>query len=68
MKFFLLLTLVTVASAQTLWTDAFLYWVQMPMVKEGSFEAIFRDEQADPDNSCWNAFNQMRFYYAKLPG
>ena len=68
MKFFLLLTLVTVASAQTLWTDAFVYWAQNPVVQEGSFEALFKDELVDPSNSCWNAFNQMRFYVAKLPG
>ena len=57
MKFFLLLTLVTVASAQTLWTDVFVYWAQNPVVQEGSFEALFKDELVDPSNSCWNAFN-----------
>jgi len=38
------------------------------LVREGSFEAAFKDEQRDPSNSCWNAFNQMRTYYEKLPG
>ena len=68
MKFFILFTFTVMVSAQTMWTDAFLYWAQIPIVREGSFEALFKDEQIDPSNSCWNAFNQMRNYYARLPG
>ena len=39
----------------------------MPIVREGSFEAIFQNRQIDPSNSCWNSFNDMRKYYKKLP-
>jgi hypothetical protein len=39
----------------------------MPLVREGSFEALFKNEQIDPSNSCWNAFNDMRNYYWQLP-
>ena len=63
MKIFLLLGIaVACVSAQTLWTDVFIYWVQMPQVREGAFEALFKDEKVDPSNSCWNAFNEMRNY------
>lgn len=65
--FLILSTSSILVTCQTVWSDAFLYWSQMSLVKEGSFEALFKDSARDPGNSCWNAFNLLRETYAKTP-
>ena len=62
-----MLFLVKLVQSQTLYSDAFFYWLSLPIVREGSFEALFKDTQRDPSNSCWNSFIDMREYYKKLP-
>ena len=37
------------------------------MVREGSFEILFKDETLDPGNSCWTAFNQFRYIASVTP-
>ncbi len=36
-----------------------------PAVREGSFMALFQDE-SDPSQTCWGAFNMLRDYYPNM--
>lgn len=60
----LVLFCTSLVRSQTLWTDALAYWVQMPLVREGAFEVLFRDNRFNyndqTNNVCWNAFQRFR--------
>ena len=58
------LSLLSLAHAQTKWTDIFEYWKQWPQVKEGAFKYLFIT--SDSDLSCWHSFEKMRDFYGTL--
>ena len=70
MKYQLLLLaalIINKIACQTLWTDAGAYWIQLPQVREGSFESLFINATVDPNNTCWTSFTTLQTQISNLP-